>query len=77
MDYFHRSQAWITAFLPADHPRYVITIIVEHGGSGSGAGGPVLAKLSNALVDFGYVTAHKRALKIPNQNDLNFELEAE
>lgn len=55
MDYFHRSQAWITGFLPVDNPRYVITIMVEHGGSGSGAGGPLLAELANALVDWGYV----------------------
>lgn len=77
MEYFHRSQAWITAFLPADNPRYVITIMVEHGGSGSGTGGPVLAKLSNALVDLGYVKPYKKASKSPNKNDLNFELEAE
>ncbi|MCI5968509.1 penicillin-binding protein 2 [Helicobacter sp.] len=77
MDYFHRSQAWITGFLPADNPRYVITIIVEHGGSGSGAGGPVLAKLSNALVDLGYVKPYKKNFKAPSQNDLNFELEAQ
>lgn len=77
MEYFHRSQAWITAFLPADNPRYVITIMVEHGGSGSGTGGPVLAKLSNALVDLGYVEPYKKASKSLNKNDLNFELEAE
>lgn len=77
MEYFHRSQAWITAFLPADNPRYVITIMVEHGGSGSGTGGPVLAKLSNALVDLGYVKPYKKASKSLNKNDLNFELEAE
>lgn len=59
MEYFHRSQAWITGFLPADNPRYVITIMVEHGGSGSGTAGPILAKLANTLVDFGYVTPKK------------------
>ncbi len=55
MDYFHRSQAWITGFLPVDNPQYVITIMVEHGGSGSGVGGPLLAELANALMDWGYV----------------------
>ena len=55
MDYFHRSQAWITGFLPADNPKYVITLLVEHGGSGSGTGGAILAKLANAMVDLGYV----------------------
>ena len=59
MEYFMRSQAWITGFLPVEKPRYVITVMVEHGGSGSSAGGPVLAKLSNVLVDLGYVEAKK------------------
>lgn len=77
MDYFHRSQAWITGFLPADNPRYVITVMVEHGGSGSGAGGPVLAKLSNALVELGYVKPNKKTSTALNQKDLDFELEAE
>ena len=77
MDYFHRSQAWITGFLPADNPRYVITVMVEHGGSGSGAGGPVLAKLANTLVDLGYVAPRKKGAKNINAEDLSFELQAE
>lgn len=79
MDYFHRSQAWITGFLPADNPSYVITVMVEHGGSGSGAGGPVLAKLSNVLVDLGYVQSRKgvKTPKVVNLADSNFEAEAE
>ncbi len=79
MDYFHRSQAWITSFLPADNPRYVITIMVEHGGSGSGTGGPVLAKLANVLVDLGYVQPRGSAknTKVINITDSNFEAEAE
>ncbi|MBX7490582.1 penicillin-binding protein 2 [Helicobacter turcicus] len=77
MDYFHRSQAWITGFLPADNPHYVITVMVEHGGSGSGAGGPVLAKLSNALVDLGYVKPYKKDSKTLSPNDISFELEAQ
>lgn len=77
MDYFHRSQAWITGFLPADNPRYVITVMVEHGGSGSGTGGPVLAKLANALVDLGYVPFRQKNSKPINPSDLRFELEAQ
>lgn len=59
MEYFMRSQAWITGFLPVNTPRYVITVMVEHGGSGSSAGGPILAKLANVLVDLGYVKKDK------------------
>ncbi len=54
MDYWHRSQGWITAFLPYDNPKYVITILIEHGGSG-GRGGPLLAEMANKLKELGYV----------------------
>lgn len=54
MEYWHRSQSWITAFLPYENPKYVITILIEHGGSG-GRGGPLLVQLANALREFGYV----------------------
>ncbi|MDY3113605.1 MAG: penicillin-binding protein 2 [Helicobacter sp.] len=77
MDYFHRSQAWITGFLPIENPKYVITVMVEHGGSGSGVGGPVLAKLANSLVKYGYVKADKGKVKNTSNADLNFESQAE
>ena len=78
MDYFHRSQAWITSFFPVENPRYVITIMVEHGGSGSGTGGPVLAKLVNVLADLGYVQPKNvKAAKVVTAADSNFEAEAE
>ncbi|RDU67088.1 penicillin-binding protein 2 [Helicobacter didelphidarum] len=54
MDYWHRSQSWITAFLPYDNPKYAITILIEHGGGG-GRGGPLLVKLANAMYHLGYV----------------------
>ena len=69
LDYFHRSQAWITGFLPANNPQYVITIMVEHGGSGSGTAGPILAKLSNVLVDLGYVPNKQNSFMKDTTND--------
>lgn len=54
MEYFHRSHAWITAFLPYDKPQYAITILIEHGGSG-GNGGPLLVKIANKLKELGYI----------------------
>ncbi|PAF42797.1 penicillin-binding protein 2 [Helicobacter sp. 11S02596-1] len=54
MEYFRRSHAWITAFVPYKNPRYAITILLEHGQSG-GNGGPILVKMANALYDFGYL----------------------
>lgn len=54
MEYFHRSHAWITAFLPYENPQYAVTILIEHGGSG-GSGGPILVKIANKLKELGYV----------------------
>ncbi|WP_163555081.1 penicillin-binding protein 2 [Helicobacter suis] len=54
MEYLHRSHAWITAFLPYKKPKYVITILVEHGGGGS-KNGFILKEMANALVELGYI----------------------
>lgn len=54
MEYFHRSHAWITGFVPYKNPRYAITVLIEHGQSG-GKGGPILVKMANALYDYGYL----------------------
>ncbi|GMB95253.1 Penicillin-binding protein 2 [Helicobacter heilmannii] len=54
MEYFHRSHAWMTAFLPYKNPKYVITVLVEHGEGGS-KNGPIVKAIANALVDLGYL----------------------
>ncbi|PAF46617.1 penicillin-binding protein 2 [Helicobacter sp. 12S02634-8] len=54
MAYFRRSHAWITGFVPYKNPKYVITVLLEHGQSG-GKGGPILVKMANALYDYGYL----------------------
>lgn len=54
MQYFHRSHAWITGFVPYKNPKYAITILIEHGQAG-GRGGPVLVEMANALYDYGYL----------------------
>ena len=54
MEYFARSHAWITAFVPYNEPKYAITIMLEHGGSG-GNGGPILVNIVNKLYDLGYI----------------------
>lgn len=54
MAYFRRSQAWISAFIPYNNPKYVVTILVEHGGSG-GRNGPLLVQIVNKMHELGYV----------------------
>lgn len=54
LEYYHRSHAWITAYLPYKNPKFVVTVLVEHGGGGSSAAGPILASLANKMKDLGY-----------------------
>ncbi len=35
------THAWFTGYAPADHPRLVVTVIVEEGGSGGRAAAPI------------------------------------
>lgn len=42
---------WITGYVPAEDPEYVITIFVEDGRSGSGSAGPLFAEVAQYLSD--------------------------
>lgn len=55
MKYYERSHAWITTYGPYEEPRYVVTVLVEHGGHGGGAGGPIVMKIYDKLVEMGYI----------------------
>ncbi len=37
----YRDHAWFTCYAPADKPEIVVTVLVEHGGHGGSAAGPV------------------------------------
>jgi penicillin-binding protein 2 len=41
----HRDHAWFAAFAPAEAPEIAVAVIVEHGGHGSSAAGPVAQKV--------------------------------
>ena len=49
--YKNRDHAWFIAFGPYKNPRYAMSILVEHGGSGSKAAAPIAKKLMRAVVD--------------------------
>ena len=53
--YYHRSHAWLTTYAPYRNPQYIVTILVEHGGHGGSAAGPMARKIYNWLVDHGYI----------------------
>jgi len=57
--YFHRSHAWITTYAPYDNPKYIVTVLVEHGGHGGSTAGPIAADIYKWLYKNGYFTKQK------------------
>jgi penicillin-binding protein 2 len=49
--YKERDHAWFVAFAPAKDPKYAISVLVEHGGSGSSAAAPVAKKVIKKLIE--------------------------
>ena len=49
--YRERDHAWYIAFGPYKNPRYSISILVEHGGSGSATAAPIAKKLFKVVID--------------------------
>ena len=49
--YKQRDHAWFVAFGPYKKPRYAISILVEHGGSGSKTAAPIAKKLFKLVID--------------------------
>jgi len=43
------DHAWFAGYAPADDPQIVIVVVLEHGGSGSRAAGPVAREVGRAL----------------------------
>ena len=51
IQYEERDHALFIAFAPYENPRYSISVLVEHGGSGSGAAAPLANKLIKKIID--------------------------
>jgi penicillin-binding protein 2 len=47
------DHAWFTGYAPAEDPRYVLVVALEHGGSGSKAAGPIVRELVRSLLKRG------------------------
>ena len=61
--YNERDHALYIAFGPYKNPRYALSIVVEHGGSGSSTAAPIAKKLFKLIVD-----RHELREKIRKQN---------
>ena len=51
IEYKNRDHALFIAFAPYKNPRYSISILIEHGGSGSKAAAPLANKLIKKIID--------------------------
>ena len=51
LKYENRDHALYIAFAPYKDPRYSISVLVEHGGSGSKAAAPLASKLIKKIID--------------------------
>jgi len=49
--YKERDHAWFVAFAPVKDPKYAISVLVEHGGSGSSAAAPVAKKVIKKIIE--------------------------
>ncbi len=56
LEYYHKSHAWLTAYGPYKNPKYVVTVIVEHGGHGGTAAGKIVSQIFNKLLELKYIT---------------------
>ena len=51
INYLERDHAWFVAFAPVKNPRYAISVLVEHGGSGSKAAAPLASKIIKKVLE--------------------------
>jgi penicillin-binding protein 2 len=49
--YLERDHAWFVAFAPVSDPKYAISVLVEHGGSGSKAAAPIAKKIIKKVLE--------------------------
>ena len=63
--YNDRDHALYIAFGPFKNPRYALSIVIEHGGSGSSTAAPIAKKLFKLIID-----RHELREKIKNQQSV-------
>ena len=51
LDYKNRDHALFIAFAPVNDPKYAISVVVEHGGTGSSAAAPIAKKVIKKVLE--------------------------
>ncbi len=67
IDYLDRDHALFIAFAPYDKPSYAISVVVEHGGTGSSAAAPIAKKVIKKVLE-------RHELRMINKNKLGDEI---
>ena len=63
--YDERDHALYIAFGPYKNPRYALSVVIEHGGSGSSTAAPIAKKLFKEIID-----RHELREKVKNQQSI-------
>ena len=66
--YKERDHAWYIAFGPYKNPRYAVSILVEHGGSGSATAAPIAKKLFKFVIDRHELREKTKKKNLANRN---------
>ena len=67
LPYKRRDHALFTAFAPYKNPQYALSIVIEHGGTGSSTAAPIAKKIIKKILD-------RHQLRIKHQLDLSQEV---
>lgn len=54
LEYYSRSHTWLTSFAPYDKPKYVVTVLLEHGGK-TMTTNALTIKIYEKLLELGYL----------------------
>jgi penicillin-binding protein 2 len=65
--YEQQSNAWFAGFAPASKPRIAFAVIVEHGGHGADAAGPVAAEIVDNYLDLIVPPAEREPSKLTRE----------
>ncbi|WP_258548768.1 MULTISPECIES: penicillin-binding protein 2 [Thalassospira] len=66
----YRDHALFVAFAPVDNPRYACSVVVEHGGGGSGVAGPIVRDLLQKAQELQSARQGISAANLPNSAQL-------
>lgn len=53
------DHAWFVGYVPADKPQFAFAVVLEHGGSGSRAAGPVVRELVREMIKAELLSSHQ------------------